>query len=33
MTRAATKPSPALQLETPRFEDGKALLIAGLRSD
>ena len=33
MTRAATKPSQALQLEPPRFEDGKALLIAGLRGD
>jgi AraC family transcriptional regulator len=32
MTHAATKQSPALQLEPPRFENGKALLIAGLRS-
>ncbi|HVH69745.1 MAG TPA: GyrI-like domain-containing protein [Candidatus Dormibacteraeota bacterium] len=33
MTHAATKKSPALQLESPRFENGKALLIAGLRTD
>src|SRR5437899_12658479 len=33
MTHAATKPSQARQLEPPRFENGKALLIAGLRSD
>jgi AraC family transcriptional regulator len=33
MTHAATKPSQVLQLEPPRFEDGKALLIAGLRGD
>lgn len=33
MSRAATKPSPAPQLEPPRFEDGRALLIAGLRND
>jgi AraC family transcriptional regulator len=26
------KESPTIQLEAPRFEDGKALLIAGLRS-
>ena len=33
MTQAATKPWPAAQLEPPRFENGKALLIAGLRGD
>lgn len=33
MTHAATKQSPATQLEPPRFENGKALLIAGLRND
>ena len=31
MTQAAKKPSQALQLEPPRLENGKALLIAGLR--
>lgn len=33
MTHAATKPSRELELEPPRFENGKALLIAGLRHD
>jgi AraC family transcriptional regulator len=31
LTQAAKKPSQALQLEPPRLENGKALLIAGLR--
>jgi len=31
MSHAATKHSPATKLEPPRLEDGKALLIAGLR--
>jgi len=33
MTHAATKPSRVLPLEPPRFENGKALLIGGLRHD
>ena len=33
MSQPAAKLSPALRLEPPRFENGKALLIAGLRSD
>ena len=33
MTRAATKPSRALELDPPRFENSKGLLIAGLRGD
>ena len=33
MTQAATESSQARQLEPPRFENGWALLIAGLRSD
>jgi AraC family transcriptional regulator len=32
MSQAKMKESPAVQLETPRFENGKALVIAGLRS-
>jgi AraC family transcriptional regulator len=32
MSPAAAKPSPAIKLEPPHFENGKALLIAGLRS-
>ena len=31
MSHAATKQSHVLQLEPPRFENGKALLVAGLR--
>jgi AraC family transcriptional regulator len=31
MNQAAMKKSPAVQLEAPRFVNGKALLIAGLR--
>src|SRR5260370_2805233 len=30
MSQATMKKSPAMQLEAPRFENGKALLIAGL---
>ncbi len=33
MSHAATKQSQAPQLEPPRFENGRALLIAGLRSN
>ena len=32
MNQATMKKSPAVQLEAPRFENGKALVIAGLRS-
>jgi AraC family transcriptional regulator len=32
MNQAKMKESPVAQLEAPRFENGKALLIAGLRS-
>jgi AraC family transcriptional regulator len=32
MSQAKMKESPAVQLEAPRFENGKALVIAGLRS-
>ena len=32
MSQAKMKESNAVQLEAPRFEDGKSLLIAGLRS-
>ncbi len=32
MNKAKMKESPALQLEAPRFENGKTLVIAGLRS-
>ncbi len=32
MNKAKMKESPALRLEGPRFENGKALVIAGLRS-
>jgi AraC family transcriptional regulator len=32
MSHAATTPSPALQLEPPRFENGQPLLVTGLRS-
>jgi AraC family transcriptional regulator len=32
MSHAATKQSPTTELEPPRFENGRALLIAGLRS-
>jgi len=31
MSQARRKQSPAAQLEAPRFENGKGLLIAGLR--
>jgi AraC family transcriptional regulator len=31
MNQATIKKSPVVQLEAPRFENGKALLIAGLR--
>jgi AraC family transcriptional regulator len=31
MTQSGMKQSPVIQLETPRFEDGKSLRIAGLR--
>jgi AraC family transcriptional regulator len=32
MSHATAKPAPATKLEAPRFENGKALLIAGLRN-
>ena len=32
MNQAKMKESPAVQLEAPRFENGKALVVAGLRS-
>jgi AraC family transcriptional regulator len=32
MSKAKMKKSTSLQLEAPRFENGKALVIAGLRS-
>ena len=31
MSQAKMKESPAAQLEAPRFENGKPLLIAGIR--